>query len=518
MNTETGTQYSDDVVLSCAISQRLEAYPELINEMQHYFGDNWGGLEIGDAISVLNSSHAKHMQSMVMALSSPDEQYLDIIEEIIKTSKAQKIRTVILTQDLSATALHRLMRSGADDFVPYPLPSGALPAALGIATTPPSPAATVPPAPVQSSPQPKTEAPVAETESADPSPNPTPPAPESAAESEAPAQPQEVTAHNFSQPAPETVKEKAPEAPSAVQPEPQPPAPEPMPEPLKPQLDKQAPTTEPEPAPSSPDVVSTPKSGTVFPVFGGAGGVGASTFAANLAWELQSVLGDEGRVCLLDFGFQFGSVGTYLDTPRTDATLELFSSIDILDEEGLTQSLSLYRDTLSVLTAPPDSVPLEIMHPEQIGKMIDLAASQFDYVIIDLPNALLSWSETVLDRAHLLFTLLELDMRSAQNALRFLRALKAEELPYEKVQFILNRAPKMTDLNGRSRVKRMADSLNIEFRWMLPDGGKHVVSACDQGSPLAITAARNPLRKDMRKIAENLINLSSETPKKKAKA
>jgi len=117
----------------------------------------------------------------------------------------------------------------------------------------------------------------------------------------------------------------------------------------------------------------------------------------------------------------------------------------------------------------------------------------------------------VLDKADLMFAICELDMRCAQNALRFLRALKADDLPYEKVQFILNNAPKVTDLAGRSRIKRMADSLNIEFRWTLPDGGKHVLHACDQGDPLALTAARNPLRKEIRKIAENLIKLSSET-------
>jgi len=272
-------------------------------------------------------------------------------------------------------------------------------------------------------------------------------------------------------------------------------------------------------APSvAPAVTSLPKSGVIFPVFGVAGGVGASTFAANLAWELQSVLGSEGRVCLLDFGFQFGSVGTYLDTPRTDMTLELYSSIDIADADAFTSALSMYKDTLAVLAAPPEAVPLDIMGPARVAKMLDLAASQFDYVIVDLPNTLMSWSETVLEKSHLMFALAEMDMRSAQNALRFLRALKADDLPYEKVQFILNRAPKMTDLNGRSRVKRMADSLNIEFRWSLPDGGKHVLNSCDQGMPLAATAARNPLRKDMRKIAENLVALSATDAKAKARA
>jgi pilus assembly protein CpaE len=486
-----------DVVRSCAISQDLEAYPLLIQEMQQQFGENWGGLELEDAISVLNSSHAAHMESLVMAIGAKDEQHIDLIIEIVRVAKSQNLRTVLVTRDLSASALHGLMRSGADDFVPYPLPHGSLSASLAQKNVMPAEVAQ-PAAPVAAS----AAAPVEQT-------------PDSA-----PEVPQESVSHNFVQ---SQRAETSTETPVAV-----PSAPEQIAVPVAqaaPQVatpvQQQAEQPSPEPTVTEvpkPAVLSTPKTGVVFPVLGIAGGVGASTFAANLAWELQTVLGDSGRVCLLDFGFQFGSVGTYLDTPRTDMTLELYSSIDIADADAFNSTLSMYKDKVAILAAPPEAVPLDIMGPEQVEKLIDLASSQFDYVIIDLPNTLMSWSETVLEKSHLLFALLEMDMRSAQNALRFLRALKADDLPYEKVQFILNRAPKLTDLNGRSRVKRMADSLNIEFRWSLPDGGKHVVSACDQGLPMAMTAARNPLRKDLRKIAENLIALADDESKDKIKA
>ena len=54
-------------------------------------------------------------------------------------------------------------------------------------------------------------------------------------------------------------------------------------------------------------------------------------------------------------------------------------------------------------------------------------------------------------------------MRCAQNTLRFKRALQSEELPVEKLRYVLNRAPKFTDLNAKSRVKRMAESLSISI-------------------------------------------------------
>ena len=74
----------------------------------------------------------------------------------------------------------------------------------------------------------------------------------------------------------------------------------------------------------------------------------------------------------------------------------------------------------------------------------------------------MGWTETVLHAAHVYFTMIELDMRSAQNTLRMIRALKGEELPYEKLRYVLNRAPGFTDLNGKSRVKRMGLRLRPE--------------------------------------------------------
>jgi pilus assembly protein CpaE len=42
----------------------------------------------------------------------------------------------------------------------------------------------------------------------------------------------------------------------------------------------------------------------------------------------------------------------------------------------------------------------------------------------------------VLTRAHVYFAMMELDLRSAQNVLRLVRALKAETLPHEKLRYV----------------------------------------------------------------------------------
>ena len=209
-------------------------------------------------------------------------------------------------------------------------------------------------------------------------------------------------------------------------------------------------------------------------------------------------------VCLLDLDLQYGSVSTYLDLPRREAVYEMLSDTDGLDEEVFGQALLDFEDKLQVLTSPSDMLPLDIVSPEDIERVIKMARSHFDFVVIDMPSTLVQWSEVVLQAAHVYFAMIELDMRSAQNALRMKRALQSEDLPFNKLRFALNRAPKFTDLSGKSRVKRMGESLGISIDLQLPDGGKPVTQGGDHGLPLASSAPKNPLRKEIAKLAQSI--------------
>ena len=101
-------------------------------------------------------------------------------------------------------------------------------------------------------------------------------------------------------------------------------------------------------------------------------------------------------------------------------------------------------------------------------------------------------------------------MRSAQNTLRLKRALQSEDLPFEKLRFALNRAPGFTDLNGKSRVKRLAESLGISIEVLLPDGGKPVSQNADHGVPMAEGIPKNALRKEIAKLAKSVHEVNVE--------
>jgi pilus assembly protein CpaE len=396
---------------ACTVSRDVLSFDQLIDDMEAEFGESWGDLSFDDALAFLGQNDAKALEFLAIAVDAQDEVRLAQICELIRAARVLSIRVVLVADHISPVLLHRLLQEGAQDFVPYPLPEGALHEAVRRAFTPA-------------------------------------------------AKPVDLSAGGES-------GHKRHGHGTGTQGQ---------------------------------------HRGVVFPVHAMAGGLGASTFVTNIAWELVNLANSPARVCILDLDFQYGSVATYLDLPRKDAVFELLTDIAGADAEQFLAALLPFRDKLHVLTAPPDMLPLDIVGPEDIGKLIDMAQANFDFILIDMPKAIVAWTETVLARANMYFALLELDLRSAQNLLRLLRALRAEGLPDEKLRFVMNRAPKFTDLTAKSRVRRMAESLEINIDLNLPDGGVQVTQANDHGLPLSESYGRNILRKELQKLAKSLFD------------
>ncbi|MFQ6549172.1 CpaE family protein [Aestuariibius sp. 2305UL40-4] len=252
------------------------------------------------------------------------------------------------------------------------------------------------------------------------------------------------------------------------------------------------------------------KDGKVIAVHGMAGGTGATLTAVNLAWELANTgrKKEQPEVCLIDLDLQQGSVATYLDLPRRETIFELLSDTENMDSESFVDATVTYGEKMQVLTSPTEMLPLDFIDPADVERIVEMARTNFDFVIIDMPSTIVPWTETVLNAAQIYLATLELEMRSAQNTQRMKRLLQSEELPFEKFRFILNRAPKGMDLNGKSRVKRLGESLGISLEVHLPDGGRQVVEACDHGAPLAEFAGKLPLRKEFSKLAQSIYEVS----------
>lgn len=248
-----------------------------------------------------------------------------------------------------------------------------------------------------------------------------------------------------------------------------------------------------------------PRHGAVYAVQSAAGGDGATTFAVNLAWELATLPRETApRVCLIDFDLQFGSVATYLDLPLKPVIFEILSDVSAMDEHAFRQALTTYRERLSVFTAPADILPLDLVGADEIGGLLRLARTCFDIVVVDMPRTVTGWTDTVYGLSDLYFVLCGLEVRSAQNALRFQKLLQSEGISTERMAFVMNRAPGRMDPGGRGRVDKMATSLGVAFHAVLADGGRQVTDVNDQAGTLGMAAPKNALTRGIRDVAAGL--------------
>lgn len=407
-------------IVACTVSRDVQNFDLLIEDMELALGEDWGDLGFAEALAFFGQPDVDKLEFIALAIDDSDEDNLVLMGEIITQAKAKGIKVILIAEDVTPASLHQLLRKGADEFVPYPLPENELQAAIDRVRAP--------------SPTPGDAGSVA-------------------------TQNKSLSSNGDS------------------------------------------------------------KEGALIVVHGLAGGTGATTLAVNLGWELATVSKEDApKVCILDLDLQFGSVATFLDLPRREVVFEMLSETTSMDDEVFGQAILGYEDKLQVLTAPADLIPLDLISSEDVDRVVEMARRHFDYVIVDMPTTLVQWSETLLHSAHVYFSTLELDMRSAQNVLRLKRALQSEDLPFEKLRFALNRAPKFTDLNGKSRVKRLAESLGISIDLQLPDGSKQVSQGADHGLPLALSAPKNPLRKEIAKLAASLHELGQDGDNSSAKA
>ncbi|MBF9034085.1 AAA family ATPase [Rhodobacterales bacterium HKCCE2091] len=404
MGSELALKSDPAPIVACTISRDVQKFDLLIDDMEAELGEAWGDLQLGEAKAFFEQPEANHLEFVAIAVDHEDEGDIGLIGEIIRAATQRRIKVILIADNVSTAGLHQLLKLGAHDFVPYPLPERALHEAIERVRLPE-------------------------------------PEPVVASEGKGGGH---LAKHRL-------------EAPAAL-----------------------------------------------FAVQKLAGGAGATTLAVNLAYEFASLDKEAPSVCVIDLDLQSGTVSTFLDLPRREVITEMLADSASMDEDSFKQALQGFQDKMSVFTSPLEIVPLDMIGPEDVERIIEEAKAAFDVVVIDMPASIVTWTETVLNQADVFFAVMELDMRSAQNAMRFIKALQSEDLPLEKVNFVLNRAPRMTDLNGKGRVKRLTESLGVKISTQLADGGKQVLQCGDQGLPLAEMAKKNPLRKDIQKLAVSL--------------
>ena len=242
------------------------------------------------------------------------------------------------------------------------------------------------------------------------------------------------------------------------------------------------------------------------------GGIGATTMAVNLADQLLNKKGTfkksaANNVVIVDLDIQFGTVGDFLDIDEQEGLLQLAVDNFLPDAHWIEQSLVRLPSGLAVLAAPQKFAPLESLQPAQVEALIMTLKTMFDYVVVDLPRALVGWIEPVLAETDKLLIVMDMTVPAVRASRRLMEFVRAEnaQLP---IEVIVNHEKK--PMMQREHHREASKALDVVFNHWIAHDPKAAREAVDYGKPVSEVAGRSDLAKGVAALAKSIL---TELPK-----
>lgn len=235
----------------------------------------------------------------------------------------------------------------------------------------------------------------------------------------------------------------------------------------------------------------------VVAVMGALGGVGASMIATQAAQMMTA----NKQVLLIDLDLQRGNVAFYMNLKPKLTLADLLEAGDRLDAEFLKVVAEKHQSGAWVVGAPDQFMLLDAITPEFVERLIDVAATQFDVVILDMFGVWLEWTAAALQKADLIVLVTEMTVAGMHQARRQLDVFEANQLG-DRVNVVLNRMP--TTLFGGYDTRKAEEFLRIPISYALANDYPTVAEALDEGKPLRQIKIRGRLDRDIRRLVKGL--------------
>ena len=231
------------------------------------------------------------------------------------------------------------------------------------------------------------------------------------------------------------------------------------------------------------------------------GGVGNTTLAIGSAFVLAGGKRPSRSVCLVDLDLQSGAIADYLDLTANMQLEDVARTPARLDNHLLEVLLSRHASGITLLAAPNSLTGFDAVEHELVTRLLDLAASRFADLVIDLPRQWLPWSEGILRGADQFFIVTELSVPGLRQARRIADEMhKRFDLP-SKGRVIVNKYRWL----GSHGVKKSDayEALGERLAGFVAETGSLVRESHNRGVPLSELKRSNRLEKDLAAILQS---------------
>lgn len=249
---------------------------------------------------------------------------------------------------------------------------------------------------------------------------------------------------------------------------------------------------------------ATQSTGDVFAFIGAKGGVGTTTVAVNTATSLARM--SRSRVLLVDLHLAYGDAALFVGAEPRFSVLDALENTRRLDQaffSGLVTRTDLGVDLL----ASSDRGALGPVDAARVRAVIDVAARQYRYVILDVARADTTALDA-LDSTKAIIVVANQELATVRGATRIAATLR-QRYGKDRIRVVISRYDAQSEI-GQDDVER---TIGVPVKHTFPSDYRLALKALNQGRPVALDN-HNALSGSVQKFARELAGVA-EAPREK---
>lgn len=235
---------------------------------------------------------------------------------------------------------------------------------------------------------------------------------------------------------------------------------------------------------------------------GSIGRTGTSSILLHLAAALAEDAAQPMRICIIDLDLQAGQLAVKCGVESPRSIQDLLEAESRLDNDMVRNVASRVTEGVYLIPAPAEIEPIEKVQIDQLFRIITIARTEFDLVLLDIPKVWTDWSLSVAAEASQIILITEQSLAHLRQGKRIVNLFRDVGIDKGKIQVIVNRAQK-----SRFRsigVDDVASALSCDVTGTVRDDRGELQQAADEGVLVSALSRRNQFYADIRQIASDL--------------
>ena len=240
-------------------------------------------------------------------------------------------------------------------------------------------------------------------------------------------------------------------------------------------------------------------------VFSNKGGVGKTSVAVNVAYELSKL--EEDKVCLLDLSFNTEDVSTFLNiTPKYKADY-ILNHIEISDTKMLLSLMNNYKDSNLYILSLQENMQFNIKFtPRLVVKVINSLKNIFSKIIIDTSSSINETSTSIVNNSDLVLLVGMMNLSGVKSLQKCYELFDNMGCNSDKIKLIMNRFIQTTDFT----IQDVERTIGKEVFGKIPNNYLTLVDAINSGLAVGESNPQSNIAKAYKAIAQAIGNIDYE--------